>query len=204
MTQKTLIFDLGGVLLDWDPRYFYTSIFPNDPDHMEWFLREVCSPAWNEAQDQGRPLAEGTSFLTRQFPEYRHQIEMYYTHWLEMLKGPIEPNVAVLKELHSQKTPLYALTNFACDNLALCYERFDFFSLFKDLVVSGEEKLIKPDPRFYKILLERHRLNPTDCIFIDDRMVNLITAKEFGITTVLYKPGVNLRQILCDLEVLPG
>ena len=184
--KKVVIFDLGNVLIRWDPRHLYRTIFGENRDEMEWFLTHVCNSSWNEMHDAGRPFADGIRELKTSFPQYGFHIEAYFARWPEMLGGAIDANVQVLKTLKSNRVPVYALTNWSHETFPFARERFDFLSLFDGIVMSGEERLVKPDPRFYQRLLQRYRLNPEDCVFIDDSLPNIKAASDLGIVSVHY------------------
>ena len=181
---ENIIFDLGGVLIDWNPQYLYKKIIP-DEEKRAYFLDNICTPEWNEYQDAGRSLAEGTQVLVDKHPQYRAEIEAYYGRWVEMLGGPINTTVDILNALYnSNKYPIYALTNWSHETFPVALERFDFLQLFTDIVVSGVEKMKKPAHEFYNLLLERHQLSPGSTLFIDDNSNNIKAARELGLKTI--------------------
>ncbi|MEO1448984.1 MAG: HAD family phosphatase [Bacteroidota bacterium] len=197
----TIIFDLGGVLIDWDPRYVYRQIFDSE-EKVEWFLKEITYYEWNVRQDAGRPLAEATAELVSQFPEWKTEIEAYYGRWEEMLGGPIAGTVDILRELKEAGTHrLLALTNWSAETFPVALERYDFLGWFEGIVVSGEEKMVKPDPRFYQILLDRYNVDPTRAIFTDDSPKNITGATDLGITAFHFTSPEQLRT---DLESVLG
>ncbi|MFQ5973200.1 MAG: HAD family hydrolase, partial [Alphaproteobacteria bacterium] len=157
--RTTVIFDIGGVLIDWDPRHLYRKLF-DDEDAMEHFLATVCTPEWNAQQDEGRTVAEGTALLTERFPEHAALILAYYDRFGEMMNGPLEETVSLLGELRGAGTPLYALSNWSRETFPLARERFEFLDWFRGIVISGEEGVKKPDPRIYQLLLHRYRIDP--------------------------------------------
>lgn len=179
---EAVVFDLGGVLIRWDPELLYRQLIP-DPAERRWFLTEVCSPAWNLDQDRGRSWAEGTALLSARFPEQAARIRAYRERWEEMVPGAIEGTVALLERLHTRGLPLYALTNFHAETLALCRARFAFFQCFKGMLVSGEEGLVKPEAAFYRRLLDRHGLVAERCLFIDDVTANIEAARALSFRT---------------------
>lgn len=193
-----VIFDLGGVLIRWDPELLYRQLIP-DPAERRWFLTEVCSPAWNLEQDRGRSWAEGIALLTARFPDQTARIRAYRECWEEMVPGAIPGSVALLERLHARGLPLYALTNFHAETLALCRARFGFFSCFRALVVSGEEGLVKPEAAFYRRLLDRHGLEAERCLFIDDLPANIAAARNLGFRT---HPFTTPEALASDLESL--
>lgn len=175
----TVVFDLGGVLVDWDPRYLYRSLF-DDEAAMERFLAEVCTPEWNLAQDAGRPWAEAVATLSAQHPEFAGPIAAYHSRWLETLRGPIPPTVDLLARLRDAGVRLYALTNWSQETFPLARERFDFLGWFEGIVVSGEEKLIKPDPEIFHRLIRRYAIEPGRTLYIDDSLKNVAAAEALG------------------------
>ncbi len=202
MEITTIIFDFGGVLVDWNPRHLYRREFEDDAA-MEAFLTHIGWEEWNLQQDKGRPLAEATELLQRQFPEYHAKIRLFYGRWDEMLKGEIPENVAVLQELKQKhKYKLYGLTNWSAETFPIALERFSFFKLFDGIVVSGEEKLIKPDEKIFRIILERYHLDPKSTLFIDDNRNNIEAAKAMGFSTIHVTEQTDLRQELHESGLL--
>ena len=179
---NTIIFDFGGVLIDWNPRYMYRDEFAEDSE-MELFLSQVCTDDWNLQQDGGRSLAEGTRILQEQFPEHKAKIQLFYDRWEKMIKGSIPQNVAVLRKL-KEKYKLYGLTNWSAETFSIVFGRYSFFRLFDGIVVSGEEKLLKPDHAIFELLLKRYQLEARQSLFIDDNIKNIQAAKEMGFATI--------------------
>lgn len=188
----TVVFDLGGVLIDWNPRYLYRQLF-DDEAAMERFLAEVCTGAWNERQDAGRPWAEAVATLSADFPEHAPLIEAFRDRWTEMLAGPIHGSVAVLAELKARGVRLYALTNWSQETFPLALERYDFLHWFDGIVVSGDEQLIKPDPRIYQRLFERYGVEPARAIYIDDARRNVDAAAALGMHAWWFQGAEGLR-----------
>ena len=178
-TIKNIVFDFGGVLIDWNPRYFFRSYF-NDDERMEYFLSHVCSPEWNEKQDAGRSIAEAVAEAKSLHPEFSEARDCYSDHFPDCLGGCIEKNVTRLKQYKREGYRLYGLTNWPAETFHYALERFDFLQLLDGIVVSGIEKVKKPDPRFYQILLSRYGLKAEECLFLDDREENLATAQKLG------------------------
>lgn len=202
MKINTIIFDLGGVLIDWNPEYVFRKIFVEEKE-MKYFLSEVCTSDWNIQQDAGRPLAQATEILVDQFPEYEPQIRAYYGRWEEMLGGAIEGTVALLKQLHTQNSHrIYALTNWSHETFPIALERYDFLKIFEGILVSGQEKLIKPDRRIYDLILNRYQINPKEALFIDDSLKNVDGAKAVGLHAVQFISPEQLRKDLEQLGVL--
>ncbi|MBO6258575.1 MAG: HAD family phosphatase [Succinivibrio sp.] len=187
MAIKNVVFDFGGVLLDWNPRYLYKDVF-NDDEKMEYFLNNVTTSAWNSQMDKGRPFSEAIKELCKQFPEFDDQIKMYKTHWPQMIKGTIPQGVELLNAVkQSGKYLIYGLTNWSAETFPVAYQRFSFLREdFEGIVVSGEEKMIKPEKGLFLTLFERYHLNPEECLFIDDNQRNIDTAKSRGMHTVLF------------------
>ena len=197
---KTVVFDLGGVLIDWNPRYVYRDVFSGNVQKMETFLRDVCSPAWNHKQDEGRTWREAVDELVRQWPDQAELIRLYWTRWPDMLKGPIAGTVRILESLSEANVPLYAVTNWSAETYGIAEARFGFLSRFRDVVVSGRERVAKPDPRIFQILIERNGLAADDCFFIDDVRANVEAAEAVGMTAIQFTtPGrldEDLRSVL--------
>ena len=195
-----IVFDFGGVLLDWNPRYMYKHIF-EDPEEMEYFLENITTYPWNLQQDKGRPFAEAIEELVKIHPQYTAQIQAYFDRWIEMISGEVAGVSDVLLALDKTGYPLYGLTNWSAETLPLVQAEYDFFKVFKGIVVSGEEKVIKPDPKIYEILLERYALPPTTTLFIDDNLENIKAAQAFGIQTIHFQSITQLKQNLKDYEI---
>lgn len=197
---KNVIFDFGGVLIDWNPAYLYRKEFTSESD-MNWFLENICTPEWNIQQDAGRSLAEATEILQKEHPQHKEMIELYYARWDEMLGGTIEENVRVLDKL-KEKYPLYGLTNWSAETIPIAYSRYDFFNYLEGIVVSGDEKLIKPDPKLYQVLLDRYKLKANESLFIDDNFHNIETAREMGFHTIHFTDNMDLEKEVKEMGVL--
>jgi 2-haloacid dehalogenase len=195
---RTVVFDIGGVLLDWDPRNLYRTVF-SDPNEMEWFLSEVCAPAWNLAQDGGRSWSDAETEAIARHPGFAEQIRLYRKRWHEMIPGPIGGTVDLLHDLHAAGVPLYAITNFASDTFAEARERFQFLKLFRGVVVSGAERLLKPDPRLYHRLTEIYGVNLADAVFIDDNPENCKASRSCGMRAIRFVDPEQVRAALADL-----
>ena len=189
------MFDLGGVLVDWNPRYLYRQLF-NDAEAMEHFLSEVCSPEWNERQDAGRPWREGVADLIAHYPDHAAMISAYHERWSEMLGGDMPDAVQVLKELKAQGLRLYALTNWSHETFPVARRRFSFLEWFEGIVVSGEERLIKPDPAIFRRLLTRYDITPSRAVYIDDSPRNVAVAADMGLRALRFVDGHRLREDL--------
>lgn len=201
-TIDTVIFDLGGVLIDWNPEYVFREVF-EDHTEMRYFLTEVCSPEWNEQQDAGRTLQEATEILVAQFPDYEHQIRTYYNRWQDMLGGAISNSVEILRGLHQKQTHrLYALTNWSHETFPVALELFDFLHLFEGILVSGEEKLLKPDRRIYELLMSRYGIDGRRALFIDDNPKNVKGAQEAGLNAIRFESPEQLALELKNFKIL--
>jgi 2-haloacid dehalogenase len=193
----TIIFDLGGVLIDWNPRYVYRRIFDTE-EKIDWFFENICTSEWNENQDAGRSLQEATEELVAKYPGYEKEVRAYYDKWEEMLGGPITGTVEILRSLKETKRyKLYALTNWSAETFPVALQRYDFLHWFDGIVMSGEERTRKPFPEIYQVLLERFKVNSGEAVFIDDSLRNIEGAKAMGIAGIHFQsPG----QLLRDLE----
>lgn len=189
------------MLLDWDPNYLFQKLIADD-DERRWFLTEVCSPAWNAEQDGGRSWAEATSELAVRFPEHSHLITAYDERWEEMVSGAIEGTVAVLSDLRSSRVPTFALTNFSAEKWEVAKVLWDFLTDFDGAVVSGTEKVTKPDLRIYETLLDRYGLDPARTFYTDDLIANVEAARAVGIDAEVFVAPETLRQQLVDRGVL--
>ncbi len=194
---QAVVFDLGGVLIDWDPRYLYRRIFDSE-EEMEAFLSTVCTPEWNAEQDRGRPFAEGVAELVERYPVHAAAITAYHERWTEMLGGDIGGTVELLAELRAAGVPLYALTNWSAETFGIARERFEFLSWFDGVLVSGEERMIKPDPAIFRLLLDRFGLDPQATFYVDDSPANVAAASELGFDAVRFTGPERLRR---DLEI---
>jgi 2-haloacid dehalogenase len=197
---NTIIFDFGGVLVDWNPRYMYRDEF-EESSEMEHFLSQVCTEDWNLQQDKGRSLADGTRILQEKFPEHVEKIRLYYEQWGKMVNGCIPENVAVLLQL-KEKYKLYGLTNWSAETFPIVFERFSFFQLFDGIVISGEEKLTKPDKKIFELILDRYHLQAEKSLFIDDNMNNVKAAKEMGFATIHVQAKTDLKSELNALGLM--
>lgn len=186
--------------MDWDPRYFFKTYF-NDDEKMEWFLKNIAIDEWNAEQDRGRSLKEGTEILVEKHPDWKKEIRAYYDNWTTMLKSDIPENVEVLRKLEG-KYELYGLTNWSEETFPFALENYDFFQLFENkIVVSGTEKLIKPNKEIFEVLLKRYDLKAGESVFIDDNAKNIATAKNLGFITIHIKPEIDLGEELRNLGV---
>ncbi len=193
---RAIIFDLGGVLIDWNPRHLYRNVF-SSAEEMEWFLQHVCTLDWNEQQDAGYPIVQAVEEKVLEFPEWEAEIRLYYGRWQEMLKGPIDESVEIFRQLKSNSgIKNYALTNWSAELFPIAMERFDFLHWFDGRVVSGEEKMRKPFPEFYQRLLDRYHIDPSEALFIDDSLRNVKAAEELKIKSIWFQSPGQLKEEL--------
>ncbi|WP_460137243.1 HAD family hydrolase [Pseudomonas sp. S1_E04] len=184
MTIRAVVFDFGGVLFDWNPQHLYRELIADDHER-QWFLDNICTQAWNTEQDAGRPLAEGTQTLIDQYPQHKTLITAYYERWHEMLRGPLPEGVAILEALHAANMPLFGLTNWSAETFPYARANYPFLQCLREIVVSGELKLIKPDPAIYHASLGQVRahlpdIQPAEVVFIDDVAGNIEAAVALG------------------------
>ncbi len=199
---NTIIFDLGAVLIDWNPKYVFTKVF-NEEEKMNWFFENICTSEWNEKQDAGRSLKEATAELIAIYPEYEHQVRAYYDRWEEMLGGAIDETVEILRLLkESGQYKLYALTNWSAETFPVAIQRYDFLQWFDGIVMSGEERTRKPFADIYHTLLSRFKVNPDEAIFIDDSMRNIKGAEAVGIRGIHFLSPQQLHQALKEEGII--
>lgn len=199
---STVVFDFGGVLVDWNPRYMYRKLFNGDEAGMERFLSMVCTSDWNEHQDAGRTIAEAEAEAIAKHPAEEARIRAYYGRFDEMMAGAIEGTVAILEQLHARGVPLYGLTNWSAETFPHALKRFPFFQRFRGIVVSGSIKLKKPDPRIFAHLVAEHKLKPAETVFIDDSPKNVDAAKAAGLQALHFTTPERLATDLRSLGVL--
>lgn len=202
MKIDAIIFDLGGVLIDWNPSYVFDKMF-KDEEQKKHFFENICTSDWNEKQDAGRSLKEATEELVVKHPEWTKYIEAYYGRWEEMLGGPIHETVEIFKQIkESGKYKLYALTNWSAELFPIALERYEFLYWFDGRVVSGEEKMRKPFPEFYQLILDRFQLRIEETLFIDDNLRNAEAAEALGLKTIIFKSPSQLKEELAKLGIL--
>jgi 2-haloacid dehalogenase len=199
--KPVVVFDLGGVLIDWNPRYLYRQLI-DDEQRIERFLAEVCHPKWNEEQDRGRSFAEAIEEAVARHPGERALIEAYHHRWDEMLAGPIRGSVEILRELKQAGFELHALTNWSVEKFPIARERYDFLDWFESILVSGEVGLIKPDPRIFRLLLESIGRSAADSVYVDDNATNVAAALALGFDAIHFRDPERLRRDLVRRGVL--
>jgi 2-haloacid dehalogenase len=199
---KAIIFDFGGVLLEWDPRHLYKRYFPGQPQAMDQFLSEINFYEWNSQQDRGRPFAEGIADLSAQFPQHAHLIQAYYDHWEDSITGAITGTVDILRTLKDKGFPLYGLSNWSAETYPRARRKYPFFDLFDEIILSGDVKLNKPDPMIFTLLLSKIKYSAPECILIDDSQPNVEVAKSLGFNTIHFKSPSQLRSELHRYHLL--
>ena len=196
---KNIIFDLGGVLIDWNPEYVYLEVFRGDRKKMQWFFDEICTMDWNENQDAGYSLQKATEERVKMFPQYEEWIRMYYGRWEEMLGDAIEETVDVLdKMIANPALRVVALTNWSGETFPVALERFEFLHRFEGIVVSGIEKTRKPYCEIYQLTLDRFGFQAEESLFIDDNLRNIQAASSMGIHTIHFTSPIDFKQKLVE------
>ncbi|MFN0212769.1 MAG: HAD family hydrolase [Saprospiraceae bacterium] len=199
----TIIFDLGGVLIDWNPEYVFRTVIP-EIERRQYFFENICTHDWNVEQDAGRPLAVATQLLVDQHPEWESEIRTFYDRWVDMLGGPIPETVELLKEIRDRgEHRLLALTNWSGETFPVALGLYDFLHWFEGIVVSGDEKTRKPFPDIYQILLERYGVNPAEAVFIDDGIKNVQGAEQAGIRGIHFQNAAELRKTFQAWNIHP-
>jgi 2-haloacid dehalogenase len=200
-TINTIIFDLGGVLIDWNPKYLYRKIFRTE-EEVDWFLNNICTSEWNDQQDAGRSFEDATRELIEKHPEWEEAISAWYGRWQETIQGSITETVTILEKIKkSGKYRLFALTNWSAETFPWAYDNFEFLKWFDGIVVSGQENTRKPFPEFYQVLFNRHRIDPSRSLFIDDNIKNIEGARAVGLHAIHFTHASALEQKLAELGV---
>jgi 2-haloacid dehalogenase len=201
-STDTIVFDLGAVLIDWNPRYLYRKIFKTD-EEIDWFLENICTHEWNEKQDAGRSFEEATNELVALHPEHETAIRAWYGRWQETISGPIHDTVDIFRELKASKRyKFYGLTNWSAETFPWALQQFEFLHWFDGIVVSGIEKTRKPFPDFFQILFDRYQVNPATALFIDDNLRNIEGGLAVGLPGIHFKSPAQLREELQKLQVI--
>ena len=201
-TIKAIIFDFGGVLLDWNPSLLYNRFFPNNPEGMDTFFKEVDFAGWNAHQDRGRSFKEGVAVLSAQFPHYAHLIQAYHEHWIESIAGEHEGTVQIVKQLKQKGYPVHGLSNWSAETFPLARAKYHFFDLLDSIVLSGAVGYNKPEPEIYQIMLEKISRPAQECLFIDDSPANIQQAQMMGFQTIHFRSSEQLKEALRRLEIL--
>ncbi len=201
-TIDTIIFDLGGVLIDWNPEYVYLDVFNGDRKKMQWFFDEICTTDWNENQDAGYPLDKATEERVAMFPEHEELIRMYYGRWVEMLGDAIQDTVVILEKfIKDPRFKVVALTNWSHETFPIALDRFEFLHWFEGILVSGEEKTRKPFREIYELTLDRFDIKAENSIFIDDNLRNIEAANAMGINGIHFKNAETLKEQLKTFQI---
>ena len=195
---KNIVFDFGGVLVDWDPRYFYRNVFETE-EEVEYFLTNVCTPEWNTLTDAEMTFAEAIEMLVPKFPQYEREIRLYFEGWPEMLRVEIPESITFKALMRAEGYRLYGLTNWSAETMPIAKRKFTFMNGLDGMIVSGEEGVKKPDPRIFQLLLDRYNLRPEETVFFDDHIENIIAAREMGIHGILFKDAAQAER---DLNLL--
>ncbi|MDD6252918.1 MAG: HAD family hydrolase [Candidatus Cryptobacteroides sp.] len=198
---KNIIFDFGAVLVDWNPHHVFDSYF-GDRDKAEWFITHICDSKWNAQMDCGKPFAQGVAELAAVHPEWKKEIELYWRNWKGMMGGPIPGMLELVRELKDSGLKIYGLTNWSAETFYTIVDEYPVFSLLDGKVVSGEEKLIKPDPAIYRLLLDRYSLDPSESIFVDDNPANVETASTLGIKGIRFISAGQVRKEFESLGII--
>ena len=190
------LFDLGGVFFDWNPKYFYKNVF-SDSKEMDFFLSKICNDSWNSRQDEGRSIEDGENQIINLFPKFKKQIKMYYKNHKKMIKGVFKNSIEILTVLKKNNYKCYVLSNWSSETFMGMTEEYTFLKQFDDMIISGEHKLIKPNPLIYKLAINKFNLDPLNCVFIDDKYENIDAAKQLGFLTIHL---INPRTIKSEIE----
>ena len=202
MNRSVVVFDLGGVLIDWNPRYLYRKLFAGDDAAMEHFLANICTSSWNAQQDAGRSFAEGCASLRLEHPGHAELIDAWFQRHEEMLAGPISGTVGILAELRERGVALYALSNWSAETFPTAWKRFEFLQWFQGILLSGTVRLIKPDPRIFKLFFETFSINPAHSVYIDDLGRNAEIATTLGMHGIVFSDPTALRTELVKVGLL--
>ena len=196
--MKNIVFDFGGVLVDWNPHHLYDKYF-GSREKAEWFLNNICLYSWNLQMDGGKPFAEGVAELQAEHPEWSEAIAIYHTRWIEMMNGEIEGMVSVVKRLKAAGYGVYGLTNWSAETFPMVRDTYPVFQEFDGIVVSGEEHLLKPDEAIYKCLLERYALQAEESLFVDDNADNVVGARNVGMKAIQFTSAEELERELKEV-----
>ena len=199
---QAIIFDFGNVLVEWNPRHVYRRYFPNDDEGMERFLHEVSFMDWNAQQDKGRTFAEGVAELSEQFPHHAELIQAYHDNWQDSIGEAYYGTIELLKRLKTAGYPIYGLSNWSAETFPFAREKYDFFNLLDDIVISGEVGSIKPEPEIFEILLENIGKPANQCRFIDDAPLNIEQARRMGFAAIRFESAEQLERELKHLDLL--
>ena len=200
--RPAMVFDFGGVLIDWNPRYLYRKVFNNQEEAVEKFLNEVDFFEWNQLQDAGRPFYEAVADLCARHPQYCDQIYLYDERYEESINGPIQASVEILQLVHQAGFGLYGLSNWPAEKFPIVRQKYAFFNWFDDIIISGEVHLAKPDPRIFRLLLDRIGRPASECLLIDDSKTNIQAAQALGFQTIHFRSPQQLCEQLQEMGFL--
>ncbi|MBQ9475878.1 MAG: HAD family phosphatase [Bacteroidales bacterium] len=192
---KNVVFDYGGVIMDWNPHYLYDPYFGSHEAALK-FLEEVCTYEWDREHDAGKPVAQGTAELVAKFPEWEKEIRMYYGCFPQMIKGYVEGTADYALELKSRGYHIYGLSNWSDETFEMIRHEYPVFEQIEGMIISGQEGVVKPDPAIYKLLFERYNLKVEECIFIDDSPVNIEASQRLGMRGIVFENCARLREVL--------
>jgi len=198
---NSIVFDLGNVLIDWNPRYLYRKLLPSETE-IEWFLENICNDDWNKKHDEGQNFRVGIKKLSNIYPKYSELIKNWFDRWEEMLGGPLEETVEILAELKKNEIQLYILSNWSAETYPKAEAMYDFLHWFDGKIISGEVGKIKPDPEIFHILTKKFNLNPENSIFIDDKLVNIKAANLLGFHGIHFQNATLLRNDLKKFKLI--
>ena len=192
---KNIIFDFGKVLVDWDPHHLYDSYF-GDVDSAEWFLKNICTMDWNVQMDAGKPFQQGIEEKITEYPKWEREIRLYWERWIDMMGETIPNMYDWILQLKQEGYAIYGLTNWSIETFPLVKDKYAIFKLMDGIVMSGEEKVIKPDLKIYHILLNRYQLIPEECVFFDDNINNVTAARNVGIHAIQFQSMEQAKESL--------
>ncbi len=201
-TIHAILFDFGNVLLEWNPRYIYRRYFPDDEAAMEQFFQEVNFMDWNAQQDKGRLFADGVTQLSKEFPHYSNLIQAYHDNWKDSIGGSLDGTVEIMKRLKQAGYSVYGLSNWSAETFPLVRDKFSYFDLLDDIIISGDVGQIKPDPEIYEIALKRIGRPASECLFIDDALANIEQARRMGFAVIHFQSPEQLERELKSLRLL--
>ena len=191
---KTIIFDFGGVLVDWDPHRVFDEYF-GSREKADWFFANICTMEWNVQMDGGKPFAEGIAELSAEYPEWSKEIQMYFDRWIEMMGDELPGMRKLMQDLKAHGYRLLGLTNWSTETFCQVRHRYPVFDLLDGMLVSGEERLTKPSPAIFRRMIEKFSLDPSSCIFIDDNQANVDGSVAAGIPAILFPGAAKLREM---------
>lgn len=197
---KNIIFDFGGVLVDWNPHHLYDTYF-GDKDSADWFLGNICTMDWNMQMDAGKPFEQGVAEKIAQYPQWEKEIRLYWERWIDMMGDTIPNMYDWILQLKQQGYAIYGLTNWSTETFIQVKDKYSIFQLMDGIVMSGEERVTKPDAKIYHILLNRYQLAPEECVFFDDNLNNVIAAQNIGIHAVQFQSTEQAKRELSKVTL---